>query len=122
MAKRTVKKGSADDIVVTAAKTTLSVIMHEAYEHVEKFKFEDVEGLTEDSMKRLAVLGRTLVELAKELDNKDEILKNLIVDITMKEVIEKLEDATSEELAGIDEDDVDEEYVPNPNHIDPMFG
>ena len=106
----------------TAAKTFMTMTMQEAKGHIDQSKFEEVECLTEESMKRLAMLGRAFIAFAEEIDKKDGILKDMLVEMTMNNVIENAEEATPEEIAMMDEDDVTEGYVPNPKHIDPMFG
>lgn len=118
MAKMKVVKGTADNVVLAAARNLANIVMTEAKLHIEKEGYKSIEGLDEESSKRLTVLGRALVEFAKELTDEKSPINKLLVDVTMDEVISNATEVPN----GIDEDDVDEEYVADPNHIDPMFG
>lgn len=118
MAKIKTLGTAADDVVLTAARNLANIVMTEAKLHIEKEGYASIEGLDEESAKRLTVLGRALLEFAKELTDEKSPINKLLVDVTMEEVISK----ATEVPDGIDEDDVDEEYVADPNHIDPMFG
>ena len=119
MARAKVVKGTADDIVVGAAKNLIHMTMAEAKMHIDKEGFQSIECLNEEGMKRLAVLGRALVAFAEELNAKDGILKAILVESTMEDVINGAEEATEEELRELDDE---EEYVPKKNHTDVMFG
>ena len=118
MAKRKAVMGTADDIVLAAGRNLMHITMKEAELHIDREGFASIEGLDECDTKKLAVLGRALVAFSEEIDNKESPVLKLLVTLTMEEVINNAEEIPG----GIDEDDVDEEYVANPDHIDPMFG
>lgn len=77
-----------------------------------------VEEMDEDAMKKFAALGFAFFRTWKQfIEDKDVMNLVAVSDDALDEAIKQV---TAER--GIDEDDVKEQYVPDPNHIDPMFG
>ena len=123
MAKVKAVQGTIDDVILAAAKNLARIVMTEAKLHIDKEGFECLEPLTDEGVKRCAVLGRALTAFAEEFnkDDSNNPICKILVSETMDDVLAKCKDVDASDL-NIDEDDVDEEYIADPNHIDPMFG
>ena len=77
-----------------------------------------VEEMDEDALKKFAALGFAFFRTWKQfIEDKDVMSLVAVSDEALDEAVKQV---AAER--GIDEDDVKEQYVPDPNHIDPMFG
>lgn len=123
MAKIKTVQGTIDDVILATAKNLARIVMTEAKLHIDKEGYKSIDCLTDEGVKRCAVLGRALTAFAEEFtkDDIDNPICKILVSETMDDVLAKCKDVDASDL-NINEDDVDEEYVTNPNHIDPMFG
>lgn len=77
-----------------------------------------VDEMDEEALKKFAALGFAFFDTWKKMaSDKETQMLVALSDVAFTE-------AVKEAGAGknIDEDGVEEQYVPNPNHIDPMFG
>lgn len=77
-----------------------------------------VEEMDEDAMKKFAALGFAFFRTWKQfLEDKETMMLVALSDEALEEAVKQASASKN-----IDEDSVEEQYVPNPNHIDPMFG
>lgn len=77
-----------------------------------------VEEMDEDAVKKFAALGYAFFRTWKQFCDDEETMNLVAIsDMAMEEAVKQTNASKN-----IDEDDVKEQYVPDPNHIDPMFG
>lgn len=77
-----------------------------------------VEEMDEDALKKFAALGFAFFRTWKQFIEDEDTMKLVAVsDMAMEEAVKQVAADRN-----VDEDDVKEQYVPDPNHIDPMFG
>ena len=77
-----------------------------------------VEEMDEDAVKKFAALGFAFFRTWKQFIEDEETMKLVAVsDMAMDEAVKQVAADRN-----VDEDDVKEQYVPDPHHIDPMFG
>lgn len=78
---------------------------------------EIVDEMDEDAVKKYAALGVAFYNTWRQFtEDKETMTLVALSDAAFTEAMKQ--------TAGknVDEDEVEEQYVPNPNHIDPMFG
>lgn len=78
---------------------------------------EIVDEMDEDAVKKYAALGIAFYNTWKQFREDKETM--LLVALSDAAFTEAVKQTTGK---NVDEDEVEEQYVPDPDHIDPMFG
>ena len=88
------------------------------YEAEETGLKDAIDEMDEEAVKKFAALGFAFFRTWKQIaEDKETQMLVALSDVAFAEAVKETGAAK-----GIDEDEVEEQYVPNPNHIDPMFG